>query len=43
MCLSVLLSCTTNCNLRAVPADNGAPGVYIIRDSWVKPGNVPAQ
>ena len=24
---------------RAVPADNGAPGVHGIRDSWVSPGN----
>ena len=25
--------------LRAVPADNCAPGESVIRDSWVKPGN----
>ena len=22
-----------------MPADNGAPGWYVIRDSWVKPGS----
>ena len=28
---------------RAVPADNGAPGVYVLRDSWAAPGNDFAQ
>ena len=28
---------------RAGPADKGAPGEYVIRDSWAVPGNVSAQ
>ena len=31
-----------NCNLRAVPAYNGAPGWCVLRDSWGVPGNVSA-
>ena len=41
--LLLLYADSVNCYLPRIAADNGAPGEYVIRDSWAVPGNVSAQ